>query len=240
RNVPAIRMMDALGPKNVLAYAKRFGFEEDFPPYLPIALGAGDATLIEVTSAYTVFPNQGVRMKPYFVENVRDREGNLLEENRGEPDDVIRADTAFVMTNLLRGVLVRGTAIRAASMAAEWPLAGKTGTVDDNTDAWFIGFDPDLTVGVWIGFDDKRKSLGSDEQGSKAALPIWMEFMRAYIDGRADKDDPPDFEPPGNIVFVDVDKSSGSTLAPEAGTGIHEAFIAGTQPGAGSFARAQQ
>ena len=152
RNIPAIKMMDTLGPKNVLDYAKRFGFEEDFPPYLPIALGAGDATLLEVTSAYTVFPNQGVRMKPFDVLNVKDRDGNLLEENRGEPVDVIRADTAFVMTNLLRGVLsLRGTGARAASMAAEWPLAGKTGTVDDNTDAWFIGFDPDITVGVWIG-----------------------------------------------------------------------------------------
>src|SRR5438552_24322 len=196
RNVPAIRMMDTLGPKTVLAYAKRFGFEEDFPPYLPIALGAGDATLLDITSAYTTFPNQGVRMKPFEVLRVKDRDGNLLEENRGEPTDAIRADTAFVMTNMLRGVLSsRGTGARAASMAAEWPLAGKTGTVDENTDAWFIGFDPDITVGVWIGQDDKRKSLGSDEQGAKAALPIWMEFMRGYIDGRPDKDQPPRFEP---------------------------------------------
>src|SRR6185295_18255257 len=105
RNIPAIKVMDQLGPKNVLEYAKRFGFEEDFPPYLPIALGAGDATLIDVTSAYTTFPNQGVRMKPFMVLNVRDRDGNLLEENRGEPSDVIRADTAYVMTNMLRGVL---------------------------------------------------------------------------------------------------------------------------------------
>ena len=135
-------MMDTLGPKNVLAYAKRFGFEQDFPPYLPIALGAGDATLLEVTSAYTTFPNQGVRMKPFSVLSVKDRDGNLLEENRAEPTDVIRADTAFVMTNLLRGVLLRGTAISAAGLASQWPLAGKTGTVDDNTDAWFIGFDP--------------------------------------------------------------------------------------------------
>src|SRR5262249_18079779 len=155
RNIPAIKMMDTLGPKNVLGYAKRFGFDEDFPPYLPIALGAGDATLLEVTSAYTVFPNQGVRMKPLSVLKLSDREGNLPEENRSEPVDVIRADTAFVMTTLLRGVLIRGTAIRAASLATEWPLAGKTGTVDDNTDAWFIGFDPEITVGVWIGFDEK-------------------------------------------------------------------------------------
>src|SRR5438034_2114987 len=215
RNIPAIKMMDTLGPKNVLDYAKRFGFEEDFPPYLPIALGAGDATLLEVTSAYTTFPNQGVRMKPFGVLTVKDREGNLLEENRADPSDVIRADTAFVMTNLLRGVLIRGTALRAASLAAEWPLAGKTGTVDENTDAWFIGFDPDITVGVWVG-NDEKKSLGGDEQGAKAALPIWMELMKAYIDGRPDKDVPPEFEAPGTIVFLAGDKSNGSVPPAEA------------------------
>jgi penicillin-binding protein 1A len=236
RNVPAIKMMDTLGPKNVLEYAKRFGFEEEFPPYLPIALGAGDGTLLEVTSAYTTFPNQGVRMKPFDVLTVKDRDGNLLEENRGEPSDVIRADTAFVMTNLLKGVLVRGTAIRAASMASQWPLAGKTGTVDDNTDAWFIGFDPDITVGVWVG-NDEKKSLGSAEQGALAALPIWMELMKAYIDGRPDKDDPPEFAAPGNIVFLAVDRTNGSVLPAETPGSINEAFISGTQPGANSFNR---
>jgi penicillin-binding protein 1A len=236
RNIPAIRMMDALGPKNVLAYAKRFGFEEDFPPYLPIALGAGDGTLLEVTSAYTVFPNQGVRMKPFSVLKVLDRDRNLLEDNRAEPADVISADTAFVMTTLLRGVVLRGTAQAAASI--NWPLAGKTGTVDDNTDAWFIGFDPDLTVGVWIGFDEK-KSLGGLEQGAVAALPIWTDFMKAYIDGRPDKDQPPAFSAPGNIVFLTVDKSNGAVLPPDAPGGISEAFISGTQPGADGFARPQ-
>ena len=238
RNVPAIKMMDTLGPKNVLALARRFGFEEDFPPYLPIALGAGDGTLLEVTSAYTVFPNQGVRMKPFDILRVMDRDGNLLEENRSEPVDVIRADTAFVMTNLLSGVLVRGTAQRAASMASEWPLAGKTGTVDDNTDAWFIGFDPNITVGVWVGYDEK-KSMGGQEQGALAALPIWIELMRAYIDSRPDKEHPPRFEPPGNIVFITVDKANGALLPAETPDGISEAFISGTQPGAGSPARSQ-
>jgi penicillin-binding protein 1A len=241
RNIPAIKMMDTLGPKSVLDYAKRFGFEEDFPPYLPIALGAGDARLIDVVSAYTTFPNQGVRMKPYGVLTVKDRDGNLLEENRGEPTDVIRADTAYVMTNMLRGVLSpRGTGARATALAASWPLAGKTGTVDENTDAWFVGFDPDITVGVWLGYDDKRKSLGAVEQGAFAALPIWMDFMKNYIDGRPDKDDPPEFEAPGDIVFLAVDKSNGTVLPSETPGAIHEAFIAGTQPGANSFARPPQ
>src|SRR5215467_1615428 len=232
RNIPAIKLMEAVGPPAVLEYAKRFGFDENFPPYLPIALGAGDATLLEITSAYTTFPNQGVRMKPFFVMNVKDRDGNLLEENRSEPTDVIRADTAFVMTHILRGVLSpRGTGARAAALASTWPLAGKTGTVDDNTDAWFIGFDPDLTVGVWIGFDDKRKSLGADEQGSKAALPMWMEFMQGYINGRPDKDDPPEFEAPGNIVFLPIDQKTGTVVSPGSAGAVTEAFIAGTQPG---------
>jgi penicillin-binding protein 1A len=232
RNIPAIKMMDLLGPKTVLEYAKRFGFEENFPPYLPIALGAGDATLLEVTSAYTTFPNQGVRMKPFMVMNVKDREGNLLEENRSEPTEVIHADTAYVMVNLLRGVMTpRGTGARAAAMASTWPLAGKTGTVDENTDAWFIGFDPDITVGVWIGKDDKRQSLGTAEQGSLAALPMWMEFIQGYIDGRDDKDDPPDFQAPGNIVFLPVDQKTGAVVAPATPGAINEAFVAGTQPG---------
>jgi penicillin-binding protein 1A len=234
RNIPAIKMMDTLGPKNVLAYAKRFGFEEDFPPYLPIALGAGDATLLEVTSAYTTFPNQGVRMKPFMVLSVKDRDGNLLEENRPEPSDVIRADTAYVMTSLLRGVLLRGTGISAAGFASQWPLAGKTGTVDENTDAWFIGYDPFITVGVWVG-NDEKKSMGSQEQGALAALPIWVDFMKAYIDTRPDKDDPPEFEAPGNIVFLAVDKQNGAVLSSDAPGSITEAFIAGTQPGANSF-----
>ncbi len=181
RNIPAVKMMDTVGPANVLNYAKKFGFSEAFPPYLAIALGAGEATLMEVTSAYTVFPNGGVRMKPIDVLKVMDREGNTLEENRSEATDAIRADTAFVMTNLLRGVIQRGTGAAATSL--NWPLGGKTGTVDDNTDAWFIGFDPDITVGVWTGHDEK-KPIGRIETGAVAALPIWMEFMTDYIAGR--------------------------------------------------------
>lgn len=228
RNIPAVKMMDSVGPANVVSYAKRFGFMGAFQPYLSLALGAGEGTLMEVTSAYTVFPNGGVRMKPLDVLNVMDREGNLLEENRSQASDVIRADTAFVLTNLLRGVVLRGTAAAAASV--NWPLAGKTGTVDDNTDAWFIGFDPDLTVGVWTGLDEK-KPLGRTETGAQAALPIWMEFMKDYISGRPDKDAPPAFEVPGNIVFVPVHQGSGTPTTAGAEGAIDEAFITGTQPG---------
>ena len=224
RNVPTIKLMDALGPKQVIAYARRFGLTAPLPPYLPIALGAGEETLLEMTSAYSVYPNQGVRMTPYSILKVTDREGNLLEENRPEPQDAIRADTAYVMTNLMRGVVEHGTAVKAASL--KWPIAGKTGTTDDFSDAWFIGFDPDLTLGVWVGYDQK-KPLGPGMAGSEAALPIWIEIFKTWI---GDRKDPPAFEPPSNIVFVAVDKATGNPAEGVPGA-ITEAFIAGTQPG---------
>ena len=226
RNIPAVRVMEMLGPKQVVAYAKRFGFPEDFPPYLSTALGAAEATLLETTSAYSAFPNHGIRLQPYHIEAVLDRDGNLLEENRPVPRDAIRADTAFVMTNLLRGVVQRGTGAAAASL--DWPLAGKTGTVDEYTDAWFVGFDPLITVGVWVGYDEK-KPIGQGETGAQAALPIWIEFMRHYIELRADRQNPPAFEPPGNIIFMPIDRNTGEPTDDEA-AGISEAFISGTQP----------
>jgi penicillin-binding protein 1A len=229
RNVPAVRTMDQIGPKNVVDYARRFGFTQPMQPYLSLALGAGDASLLEVVSAYSVFPNQGVQMRPYQVLRIVDREGNLLEENRPRARDVIRADTAYVMTSLLRGVVQRGTAAAAASL--DWPLAGKTGTTNDYTDAWFTGFDPNITCGVWIGHDDK-KPLGPSETGAVAALPVWIDFMRTYIEKRGDRANPPAFDAPGNIVFVTVDRATGQPLPGDAGAaGITEAFIAGTQPG---------
>ena len=227
RNVPAVRVMDQLGPTQVIAYARRLGLESPLPPYLAVALGAAEATLLEMTSAYSVYPNQGVRMRPYSVLKVTDREGNVLEENRPEPKDAIRADTAFVLTSLLRGVVQRGTAAKAASL--NWPIGGKTGTTDDYTDAWFIGFDPDITIGVWTGYDQKR-TMGPAGTGSDSALPIWIEIMKAWISTRTE---PPKFEPPGNIVFVSVDRSSGSAVADGTAGAISESFIAGTQPGSG-------
>jgi penicillin-binding protein 1A len=226
RNIPAVRVMEMLGPAQVVAYSKRFGFPEDFPPYLSTALGSAEATLLEVTSAYTAFPNQGIRLQPYQVTGVVDREGNVLEETRPTPRDAIRADTAYVMTNLLRGVVQHGTA--AAAAALDWPLAGKTGTVDDYTDAWFIGFDPRITVGVWVGYDEK-KTIGNGETGSVTALPIWTEFMRQYIELRGDRQQMPSFEAPGNIVFLKVDRSTGTVVGDDS-SGLQEAFIAGTQP----------
>ncbi len=225
RNIPAVRVMEQLGPRQVILYARKLGLESPLPPYLAVALGAAEATLVEMTSAYSVFPNQGVRMRPYPILKVSDREGNILEENRPEPKDAIRADTAFVMTNLLRGVVQRGTAAKAAAL--NWPVGGKTGTTDDYTDAWFIGFDPDITIGVWVGLDQK-KPIGRNQTGAEAALPIWIDIMKAWI---GDRKEPATFDPPGNIVFVSVEKGSGSAAIPGSPGAISEAFIAGTQPG---------
>jgi penicillin-binding protein 1A len=225
RNVPAVRVMEQLGPQHVIQYARRLGLQSPLPPYLAVALGAAEATLTEMTSAYSVFPNQGVRMRPYPILKVSDRDGNVLEENRPEAKEAIRADTAFVMTNLLRGVVQRGTAEKAAAL--NWPLGGKTGTTDDYTDAWFIGFDPDITVGVWVGLDQK-KPIGSNQTGAEAALPIWIDIMKSWI---GDRKEPPTFPPPGNIVFVTVDKGSGNPESEGTAGAISEAFIAGTQPG---------
>lgn len=215
RNIPAVKVLAELGTNTVIRYATRFGFPDTLPPYLSLALGSAEATLVDVTSAYSSFPNQGVRMRPYSVTTITDRNGNRLLEARPEPHEAVRADTAFVMTNLLQGVVQHGTA--AAARALNWPLAGKTGTMDEYTDAWFIGFDPNITVGVWVGYDEKRP-LGPNETGAAAALPIWMDFMRRYIAAVGDPEHPPTFEAPGNIVFA--------TLA----NGTTEAFISGTEP----------
>jgi penicillin-binding protein 1A len=218
RNVPTVRLMNALGPKQVIQYAEKLGFTSTIPPYLSSALGAGESTLMEITSAFSLFPNQGVRMTPYQILRVTDREGNALEENRPVPTEAIRADTAYVMTTLLRGVVQHGTAARAAAL--QWPLGGKTGTTDDFTDAWFIGFDPDITIGVWVGFDTKRP-IGQGQSGSVAALPIWIDVMQHWIDRqRKAGKGVPEFPAPGNIVFTTND------------TGQQDAFIAGTEPGA--------
>jgi penicillin-binding protein 1A len=210
-----VKALAELGPEAVIGYATRFGFPPGLPPYLSLALGSAEATLVDVTSAYTAFPNRGVRMSPYSVVSITDRTGNVLLEHRPEPHEAIRADTAFVMTNLLRGVVLHGTGAAAASL--DWPLAGKTGTMDEYTDAWFVGFDPNITIGVWVGYDEKR-SLGPNETGAVAALPIWMDVIRGYIDAYGDRTKPPTFDAPGNIVFATL--QNGAT----------EAFIAGTEP----------
>ncbi len=227
RNIPSVKIIQMLGPSQVALYAKKFGFGQEFRPFLSMALGAQEVTLMELTSAFSAFPNHGIRMQPFLSQSITDREGGLLEETRPQPKDAIRADTAYVMTSLLQGVVQRGTA--ASALSLNWPLAGKTGTVDDNTDAWFIGFDPNITVGVWLGHDEK-KPIGGNETGATAALPMWIDFMKTYLDLYADRAHPPTFDPPGNIVFMTVDRDTGEVTSDANARAINEAFISGTQP----------
>ena len=228
RNVPSVWLMNEIGPQVVVDFAKRLGFSSPMPPFLSVALGSAEATLQEVTSAYSVFPNRGTRMQPYQIERILDREGRVLEEGRPVPHDAIRADTAYIMVSLMRGVVQRGTG--RGALRLEWPVGGKTGTMDDYTDAWFVGFDPEITVGVWVGYDEKI-SLGEGEEGAAVALPIWRDFMQAYIDGREEPETPVGFIPPPNIVFASVDPMTGDVTEPWANGAIQEVFIAGTKPG---------
>ena len=229
RNVPAVWMMNEIGPEAAVDFAKRLGFTSPIPPFLSVALGSAEATLMEVTSAYSAFPNRGTRMVPYQIERIVDREGDILETGRPIPQDAIRPDTAYIMVSLMRGVVQRGTGIRASRLG--WPLGGKTGTMDDYTDAWFVGFGPDITVGVWVGYDEK-KTLGDGEEGARLALPIWTDFLRAYIDGR---EAPEGFVPPDNIVFRSVHEMTGQLTEPWSRGAIEEAFIIGTEPSGGIF-----
>jgi penicillin-binding protein 1A len=181
RNIPALKLADRLGIKTVIDYARKFGVTSNIPPYLPIALGSADLTLMEQTSAFSVFPDDGVRIVPRYITKVTDYDGRVLEEDFPDVKDVISAKTARTLTSMLREVVQHGTGVAAAKMP--YALAGKTGTTNDFTDAWFIGFSPSITAGVWVGYDEK-KSLGSRETGGRAALPIWMEFMTAALAGR--------------------------------------------------------
>src|ERR1700691_5489836 len=174
RNIPALKLANKVGIKSVIDYAERFGITAKLPPYLPVALGAAEITLMEQTAAYSVFPNDGVRVTPRYITKVTDYEGRVLEEDFPDVKDVISERTARVMTAMLREVVLHGTGIAAAKLP--FPVAGKTGTTNDFTDAWFVGFSPTMTCGVWVGFDEK-KSLGAKETGAHAALPIWMNFM---------------------------------------------------------------
>jgi penicillin-binding protein 1A len=193
RNIPALKVAQRVGIAKVIKYVHRFGISAHIPAYLPIALGAVDLNLLEHTSAYTAFPNDGIRLAPSYLRRVTDYDGRVLEEKVAAAQDVVSARTARIMTSMLREVVLHGTA--AAANRIKYSLAGKTGTTNDFTDAWFVGFSPSLTCGAWVGFDEK-KSLGKKETGAKAALPIWMEFMSTTLRSRDRQEFPP---PPAEI-----------------------------------------
>ena len=199
RNIPALKLAERAGIRNVIDMAHKFGVTTQIQPYLPVALGAAEITLYEQVAAYATFPNDGVRVTPRYITKVTDYDGRVLEEDYPDVKDVISSQTARTMVEFMREPVLHGTAYAASVALKGYNLGGKTGTTNDFTDAWFIGFSPNTTCGVWIGFDEK-KSLGAKETGARAALPIWIDYMKAALKGHDKEDFVGAPAPPANAV----------------------------------------
>ncbi len=223
-NIPTVSLLNQLGYARTVEFAKRFGFTSTLHPYPSLALGSSEVTLAELVSAYGAFPTGGLVSRPRLFSEVKDREGSVLESVAPQSSDAISADVAAVTVSMMRGVMERGTA--AASYRAGIALAGKTGTTDDYTDAWFIGYSPSLVIGVWVGYD-RKVSLGNRETGARAALPIWTAVMDTWHATHPDGEFPTHPE----VVTVEVDHDTG--LRASSGSGcrkvIMESFRRGTE-----------
>ncbi|MBI4401645.1 MAG: PBP1A family penicillin-binding protein [Nitrospirae bacterium] len=223
RNLATVRLLDRIGVRTVIDFANTIGITSPLSHDLSLALGSSSVSLVEITSAYGVFANQGIRLEPYAIGMVQDASGQTLEQNLFGPRQVVSKETAYLITNMLEDVIQKGTGQQAKSI--ERPVAGKTGTTNDYTDAWFIGYTPNLVVGVWVGFDDLR-SLGETESGAHAALPIWIEFTTEALEQLPVVP----FEIPDDILFVRVDPETGLLASDQSDQGTVEIFTKGTEP----------
>ena len=237
--MPAVKLLDEVGTAPVIEAARACGISSRIPPYLSIALGSAEVTLEELVYAYAVFANQGIRVEPYFVTRVIDRDGVVLEENRPVTREVMEAAPLYVLTNMLESVMNRGTGAPARSLGLTVPVAGKSGTTNDHSDAWFVGYTPDAVTAVWIGFDE-RKPIGYKMTGSVAALPAWTEIMKAAIASRPEAD----FTVPEGVVFRRVCSQTGELATEHCPASDNEVFLsryAPTEPcsrhGGGFFKR---
>lgn len=224
-NISTVKLLDAVGYTPVIETSRRLGIRGEMQPYPSLALGVFGSSLLELTAAYGAFANQGVLVEPHMVEEVRRSDDIVLDEIEPEVRDAVSPQVAYLMNRVLSGVISDGTGRAAASLGHG--LAGKTGTTDNNTDAWFIGYSRRLAVGVWVGFDEP-KSLGSRETGALAALPIWRTFMERALEGQPDAG----FETPVGISFVSIDRHTGLRANAAAGCSdtLTEAFISRTEP----------
>jgi penicillin-binding protein 1B len=226
QNVAAVKVAEIVGFDRVAdLWSRKLGIAGDIQPYPAVALGSFEATPLDVATAYNVLANGGLKIEPYTVLRVTDEKGQTLEQHRPPaPIRVVHEESAFLVTNMLRSVFSEGTAVRARAMGFNVDAAGKTGTTNDMRDAWFAGYTPDLLCVVWVGFDDNTPV---NLDGARAALPIWVHFMKGALAGT----EPRSFEvPEENIVFVDIDKRTGLLATPYCPDVISEAFIAGTEP----------
>jgi penicillin-binding protein 1A len=223
RNVVTIKILRDIGIDYAIEYAHKLGITSDLNKDLSIALGSSGVSLLELTKAYSVFANQGYLVEPVFITKLVDREGNVLEEMSPERIKVMEKTTAYLVTHLLEGVVKYGTGWRIKALNR--PVAGKTGTTNNLSDAWFMGYTPRYITGVWVGFDDEAP-LGKSETGSRAAAPIWLGYMKRIL---ADK--PPQiFEVPEGIVFTKIDAETGLLPIPESKETVFVSFKEGTEP----------
>lgn len=225
RNIVAIKLLQAIGPQSVIELAQQLGIQSSLYPSLALALGSSGVTPLELTTAYNVFANRGVRMEPFLIRKITDRYGNVLEETRPIGEPVLSPQVAYLMTSMLQSVVQSGTGQRVKAL--QRPVAGKTGTTNDFIDAWFVGYTPSYTTGVWVGLDNVE-SLGNKETGSRAAIPIWLEFMQQALEGKPAEE----FEKPAEgLVTVRIDPETGLQALPEEENAITEIFLTGTEPG---------
>jgi len=223
RNVITIKILQDIGIDYTIEYVGKLGITSKISEDLSIALGSSGVSLLELVNAYSVFANYGQLVKPIFITKIVDRDGNLIDVVMHEKKRVIEEKTAYIMTNLLEGVVKHGTGWRAKALKR--PVAGKTGTTNNLYDAWFMGYTPQYITGVWVGFDDEGE-LGKNETGSRAASPIWLGFMKKVL-----KDKPVRvFRVPKGIVFHKIDAETGLLAIPESEKIIFECFKEGTAP----------
>jgi penicillin-binding protein 1A len=218
-----VRLISKIGIEETIRYARTLGIKTPLKAVLPLALGSSDVTLLDLTSAYSVFANGGIRLEPVAILSITDSSGRVLSSSDPLPVQAMKPETAYIITNLLKGVIERGTGWKARELGR--PVAGKTGTTNDYRDAWFIGYTPSLVAGVWVGFDDQR-SLGPKATGSRAALPVWLDFMKQAHQNQ----EPMDFSIPDGILFRNVDPRTGLLSTEHCKMSLREAFLPGTEP----------
>jgi penicillin-binding protein 1A len=225
-NVPAVKLLDLIGVRRVVDFARRCGITSELPPYPSLALGSADLLPIELAAAYAAVANQGIHVRPYLVEEVRRPDGAALERHQVEATKAMEPQVAYLLTHVMEGVIDRGTAGKIADLPIA--IAGKTGTTNDYTDAWFVGFTPRYTILVWIGRDQK-KPIGNKMTGAEAALPIWRLIAEAGLeDGWLTEGE--SFAVPPGVDLRAVEAASGLLAAPGAGKVVQEAFLAGSAP----------
>jgi 1A family penicillin-binding protein len=224
-NIPAIKLANKVGQQTVIDYAHRMGIRSNLRPYMSIALGTLEVNLLEMVSAVGVLPAGGIRAEPMAILRIESRDGRTLERGQTRKYDVLSPETAYVMNSMLASVVNEGTAGSARSRGLTQTLAGKTGTTDDYSDAWFVGYSPDLCVGTWVGFDVRRR-MGEKISGARAALPVWIDFMRVALQGTPDRP----FPEPVGIAHRVICRETGLLAREGCPSTQSEVFIQGTEP----------